>query len=261
MWDDPVISLNINLNEIAIFFSILLRVGIILFMLPIFSAGGIPNNIKALAVISLSLMLLPFIRQTVQPLPFAPCPLLVVVVGEVIFGIIFSLSMLIVIGAFQFAGELVSFQMGFGFAQVADPQTGAEDTILSVWAQLLALMVFFALNGHHIALRLIIESFRTVPIGGFVLDSALFGKIIIFSGLLFVLAVKLAAPIIVVLILTQLGLGLISKFAPQINILATSFPLTIALGVLFLGITVITWGDMASRSFADLFHFLGNLSK
>ncbi len=254
-----MVSLNINLNEIAIFFSILLRVGVILFMLPIFSASGLPNNIKVLTVVSISLMLVPLVRQSVQPLPFDPCSMLVIIAGEVIFGIIFSLSMLIVVAAFQFAGELVSFQMGFGFSQVADPQTGVEDTVLSVWAQLFALMIFFSLNGHHIVLRLIVESFRTVPIGGFTLNPALFGKIATLSGMLFVLAVKLAAPLIAVLILTQLGLGLIAKFAPQINILATSFPLTIALGVLFLSITVITWGDMATRNFADLFHFLGKL--
>lgn len=254
-------SIYINTTELAIFFSILLRLGIIFFMLPIFAAGGFPNNIKVLTILALSLMLLPLIRQTVQPLPLEPAPLSAVIVGEVIFGLIFSLSMTFIISAFQLAGELISFEMGFGFSQVADPQSGAQFSILSVWAQIVAMMIFFAMNGHQIVLKLIVESFRTVPVGSFALDSTMFGKVILLSGLLFVLALKLAAPVMVVLILVQLGLGLMSKFAPQVNILATSWPITIGIGILFLGITATVWADMAGKSFVDLFHYLGNLSR
>lgn len=178
-----------------------------------------------------------------------------------IFGIVFSLSMLLVIGAFAFAGELISFEMGLGFAQVADPQTGAESTILSVFAQLLAFMIFFSLNAHHFLLKLIVESFQTIPVGTFEIDTALFEKITILSGQLFVLAIKLAAPVISVLLLTQLAMGLMSKFAPQINILTTSFPLTIGIGLILLSFTVVIWKDMAGRFFVDLFHFLGNLPR
>ncbi|MFZ2445918.1 MAG: flagellar biosynthetic protein FliR [Syntrophobacteraceae bacterium] len=254
-------GINVDMAEVAIFLSILLRLSIIFFMLPVFGAAGVPSNVKVCTVAALSLMLLPLIRQSVQPLPLEAMQLTTIVVGEIVFGMVFALSMLFVLAAFEFAGELISFEMGFGFSQVADPQTGAQFTILSVWAQLLALMVFFALNGHHIVLKLIIESFKSVPVGSFTLDSALFGKVIMLSGILFVLAIKLAAPVMTVLILAQLGMGLISKFAPQINILATSWPLTIGLGILFLGLTVVVWGEMASKSFAELFHFLGNLSK
>jgi flagellar biosynthetic protein FliR len=78
---------------------------------------------------------------------------------------------------------------------------------------------------------------------------------------MFILAMKLAAPVLAVLILTQIGFGLMSKFAPQVNILATSFPLTITLGLLFFGITLIFWGEVGIESFARLSHFLGNFTK
>jgi len=256
-----VSGIYINPTELAIFFSVLLRLSVIFFMLPMFVTSGLPDNIKVLTILALSLMLLPFIRESVQPLPLDPAPLSVVIVGEVIFAVIFSLAMAFIIAAFQLAGELVSFEMGFGFSQVADPQSGAEFSVISVWAQLVALMIFFAMNGHMIILKLIVESFKTVPIGSFSLDSALFSKVIILSGLLFVLALKLAAPVMSVLILVQLGLGLMSKFAPQVNILATSWPLTIGIGILFLGITSVVWADVAGKSFAELFHFLQNLSR
>ncbi|MHC1725540.1 MAG: flagellar biosynthetic protein FliR [Syntrophobacteraceae bacterium] len=248
-----MVSIDVNIAEMAVLLSILLRVSIILFMLPMFSASSIPNPVKVCAVLAFSLMLFPIISRHVNPLPLKDLSsLAVVIAGEVVYGILFALSMLLVISAFQLAGELIAFEMGFGFSQTADPQTGARFTVLGVWAQLLAVMIFFVLNGHHIVLRLIVESFRTIPVGSFALDPSLFGKIILLAGLLFVLAMKLAAPVMAVLILTQIALGLMSKFAPQINILATSFPITITLGILFLGLTVAVWGELAHKSFAEL---------
>jgi flagellar biosynthetic protein FliR len=196
-----------------------------------------------------------------QPIALDAGSLFSIIVGEVIFGMVFSLSMLLVISAFEFAGELISFEMGLGFAQVADPQTGVESSILSVFAQLLALTIFFSLNAHHVLLRLIIESFKTIPVGTFTLDSAMFAKVMVLSAQLFVLALKLSAPIVSILILTQLAMGLMSKFAPQINILTTSFPLTIGIGLIVMSFTLVIWKDMAGRFFVDLFHFLGNLAR
>ena len=95
----------------------------------------------------------------------------------------------------------------------------------------------------------------------FSIDSAIFTRILTISGMMFVLAMKLAAPVVAVLILTQIGLGLMSKFAPQVNILATGFPLTIALGLFFFSITLIFWGYAATESFTKLFHFLANFTR
>ena len=242
-------SFDVNITELAILLSIVLRLSIILFMLPIFSSAGVPSALKALTVIALSVMLFPVIRKSIQPVPFELASFTSVIFGELIYGILFSLSMLLVISAFQLAGELIGFEMGFGFSQTADPMTGARFTVLAVWTQLIATLVFLSINGHHMILKILVESFKTVPIGSFALDSALFSKMLLISGMLFILAVKLAAPVLAVLILTQIGLGLMSKFAPQINILATSFPLTITLGMFFLGLTMVFWAEMGTSHF------------
>ena len=254
-------AFNVNITELAILLSILLRLSIVLFMLPIFSSAGVPSTVKAMIVLSLSIMLFPIIKQNIQPVPLDLAALASVIIGELIYGILFALSMLLIISAFHLAGELIGFEMGFGFSQTADPQTGARFGVLSIWTQLLATMIFLSVNGHHMVLKILVESFKTVPIGSFALDSGLFAKMILLSAMLFTVAIKLAAPVLAVLVLTQIGLGLMSKFAPQINILATSFPLTITLGVLFLGLTIMFWGEIGTESFARLFDWLENLSK
>ena len=256
-----MLSFNVNITEVAILLSILLRLSIILFMLPIFSSAGVPAVLKALIVISFSIMLFPVVRQNIQPLPLQAAPLVSVVVGELIYGMLFALSMLLVISAFQMAGEVIGFQMGFGFSQTADPQTGSRFSVLSVWTQLIAIIVFLSIDGHHMVLKILVDSFKTIPIGSFALDSGLFARIILLSGMLFIMAMKMAAPVLAVLILTQVGLGLMSKFAPQINILATSFPLTITMGMLFFGLSLVFWGDIGVESFHRLFRFLENFSK
>ena len=255
-----MVTFNINVTEFAILLAIIVRMGIVLFMLPVFNSASVPHAIKALFVVSFSVMLFPFVRQNVRPIPFELLPLVSVVFGELIFGVFFALSMLLIISAFEFAAELIDFEMGFGFAQTAAPQGRARISVLAAFAQLLAVMIFLSINGHLIVIKILVHSFKTIPVGSFALSAGLFRRMIMLSGLLFVLAIKLAAPVMAALILSQVGMGLMSKFAPQVNILATSFPLTITIGMLFFGITLVSWGGLGVQAFTRLFEFLENFS-
>jgi flagellar biosynthetic protein FliR len=170
--------------------------------------------------------------------------------------VFFSLSILVVLAAFDLAGQLIDFEMGFGFAQTAAPQTRANTTVLSAFTQLLAFMIFLSVNGHLLAIQVLVHSFKTIPVGSFALNAGLFRRMLLLSGGLFVLAVKLASPVLAVLILAQAAMGLMTKFAPQVNMFSVSFPLTITLGMLFLGLTLICWGEVGSQTFALLFDFL-----
>jgi flagellar biosynthetic protein FliR len=256
-----MVTFNVNLIDVAILLAIIIRLGIVLFMLPIFNTTGVPSAFKALLVISFAVMLFPVVRQYVRPISFDPAALGPVVMGELIFGVLFALSMLLIMSAFQFAGDLISFMMGFGFAQTVAPLGKANDTVVSSFAQLLAIMIFLSINGHLIVIEVLVRSFKTIPVGSFVLSAGLFRRVVMLSAMLFVLAIKLASPVLAVLILTQVGLGLMSKFAPQMNIMATSFPLTITIGMIFFGITLASWAGLGARSFALLFEFLKNFSQ
>jgi len=252
-------ALSIQTSDIGIYLAILLRVSIVLFMIPIFASPQVPGVIKVFISLALTGVLYFMLKGTVSPLPFELAGLVGIAVGEIIFGTIIALSFLVIFAAFQFAGELISFQMGFGIAQVIDPQSGAQMTVFSSWFQLVAVLMFFSLNGHHLVLSGLVDSFRTVPMGGFALTQATFTKVVLLSGRLFVIGIKMAAPIMAILFLTHVGLGLMSKFAPEINILIVSFPLTIVLGLLFLGLSITAWGSAMEHYLANLFHLLKGL--
>lgn len=251
-----MLTFHLNPTEIAIYLSILLRMSLILFMTPMFSNAHIPATVKALTSFMLANIIFLLPHQHITPLPLEPLQLLQTVLGEIIFSLVISLSIHMFFAAFQFAGELISFQMGFGFAQVADPQSGIRIGFLSGWFQLIATMIFFGLNGHHLIIKAIAESFQTIPIGGFTLNASTYGKMISLFGYMFVIGIKISAPTMIALLFTQVGFGLFAKFAPQINILAASPPLTILLGFLFLSLSIYIWSNAMENYLGKLMQFL-----
>lgn len=122
-------------------------------------------------------------------------------------------------------------------------------------------MIFLSINGHLIVIKILVHSFKTIPVGSFTLSAGVFRRMLLLSGMMFILAIKLAAPVLAVLMLTHVGLGLMAKFSPQMNLLATSFPLTITIGMVFFGITMVFWGRLGAQSFERIFSFLENFSR
>lgn len=254
-----MVTFRIDYVQVGVFLAILLRLSLILFVLPFFGSNDIPRNVKALLALILAAVLYLVLHGKVPPLDLQPASLIRIVIGEIFFSIVMSLAILTIFAAFQFAGEIIGFQAGFGFAQIADPQTGAQMMVLSGWFQLLATLIFFSLNGHHLILKALVESYRTLPLGGFSMTPDTYGKIVFLSGQLFVIGLKMAAPVMAVFFLTQVGLGLVARFSPEVNILVVSFPLTIVLGFLFIAFSTSVWGSIMVHLFGFVFKFVGNL--
>jgi flagellar biosynthesis protein FliR len=250
--------LNIHLNSagIATYLAILLRLSVVVFMFPPLSNSKVPFKIKAAVVVALASLLYPLLQRAVTPLPFQIGALMRAAVGEVVFGMVLVFALLVILAAFDFAGEILSYLTGLSFAQVVDPQNSAQTTIFSNLLQMMAVLFLFALNGHHIILKTIVESFQVVPIGEFVFQTATLGRLLLLSGQMFVIAIKIAAPVMVVLILTQVGMGVVTKFVPRINIMVTSFPITIILGLVFVILSLPLWAGSIKHLFLRVFELM-----
>ncbi len=248
----------ISTSETLVFLAILIRIGIILFTLPFFRAKEIPTTFKAFLCVAISTVFAFSLIHRLEPIQPTLTNLVWMVIGEFFIGTAFSLSVLVILGALEVAGDIVSFQMGFGFARVADPVTGVQITLISRFFQILGTLIFFALDGHHLMIRAVYLSFLKIP-PGFILDlvgDLQPGQVLNFTGLIFTLAFKLAAPVIIVLFLSEVGMGLIVKFAPQINILVVSFALTIIIGILFAALSIEAWATLIEQAIKGLFTFL-----
>jgi flagellar biosynthetic protein FliR len=163
--------------------------------------------------------------------------------AELMIGFILGLSVKLIFAGVQLAGEFVGYQMGLAMADILDPESGMGTTLIAQFYYLVSLLIFLSIDGHHWFIRALFQSFS-------VLSPGLYHHMIHLAGNMFVIAIKLGAPIMAVMIFTQIGLGMIAKLVPQMNVLIASFPLTICLGLVFLGLSV-EWMVPYLRSLFD----------
>jgi len=162
---------------------------------------------------------------------------ILIIFKEVAVGFLIGYSATLACGACVMAGELISTEMGLAMAELVDPLFGDRISPISQILQIVGLVLFFAMNGHHWLINALVLSYKTVPITGFIESGASISKIIeLFSGLL-VSAIKIAAPIMIVLGLVVVVSGFLARSTPEINIFLIIFPTKILVGVLILAVT------------------------
>ena len=249
----PAVLVNWSLLQFQALVLILMRVSPILFMMPVFSSRSLPNLLKAGLTLTVSLILLPLVQLDPRLLPSEPIQFGFLMAAELMIGLILGLSVKIIFTGIQMSGELAGFQMGLSLANVMDPQSEVNAPILSQFLYLLSLVVFLAIDGHHWFFRALYQSFLLLAPGEIHLQEGLYRHFLGLLTSLFVVAIKIAAPVMAVLIFTQIGLGILAKAVPQINILITSFPLTLGIGLLFLALSI----ELILPTLKDLFQQTG----
>jgi flagellar biosynthetic protein FliR len=230
--------LNISPQQLQIFILVLIRVSVVLFLFPIFESAVIPAVIKAGLSLVVALLLVPAVA--VAPARFPPTVLEtgMLLVSELFIGMLLGLTVRLFLAGVQFAGQIIGFQMGFSIINVFDPQSGGQVSIIDQVSYWMVLLIFLILNGHHVLILALSESFRILAPGALVLKRGLLTMLIGLSSQMFVLGIKMAAPAIAALLFTDAAFGLSAKFAPQMNILIAAFPLKIVVGLIFFGLAL-----------------------
>lgn len=214
----------------------LMRISLVLFVLPFFNSRSAPTPIKAALCLVLALALGPTIGFSGRELPPDIWSIALMLIGELTMGLTLSLLVGFLFAAVQTGGSIIGFQMGFAMVNVVDPMTGVQETATAHFLYMLTTLVFLHMGGHLLLLKAFAESFRLVPPGGLYLSPGLSIRVIELSSQIFVLAVRIAAPVMVAVFLVDLAIGLISRAAPQMHVLVFGFPLKITIGFIFLGL-------------------------
>ncbi len=230
--------LSWSVHQFQIFLLIVMRVAFILFMMPLLGAINVPVLAKAGLTLTVSLILLPVVQIHPALFPSEPLHFLFLMIFECLIGFILGLSIKILFASVQLAGEFAGFQMGLAMAQIVDPQSGVDATLMAQFYYFLSLLIFLSVNGHHWFFKAVVQSFRLLPPGGLDLHEGLYRYFVSLSGKMFLIGIKISAPVMAILILTQVAMGIIAKMVPQMNMLMTSFPLTIGLGMIFIGLSL-----------------------
>jgi flagellar biosynthetic protein FliR len=214
------------------------RIAAMMLFAPLFGSSRIPRRVRVMLASVLTLSIVPTLPPVM--LPETLWGLTAAIAGEMTFGLAMGMVLSFVFIAAQWAGEIVGQQMGFNLSEVFDPSFGAQGSIVGELYFMLTLVVFLTVGGHHAMLIGLRESFDSLPLLTLGMSTPLFDTIVGFFQGATVLAFRLAAPMLVTMLVVDLALGLIGKMMPQMNVMAMGLSLRSALGlvVLILGLSL-----------------------
>ncbi len=186
---------------------------------------------------AIAVAIFPTINNSQMTLPDSLINFILLIFKELAIGFLIGYVATLAFGAFVMAGELISTDMGLTMAELVDPLFGDNISPISQILQIVALILFFVMNGHHWLINALVLSYKTVPITEFIEVGVSTSKIMhLFNGI-FVAAIKIAAPIMIILGLIVVVSGFLARSTPEINIFLIIFPLKILIGFLLLAIT------------------------
>ncbi len=206
--------------------------------MPIFKSKSIPVLFRLGLALAASIILYPLLDQTVFVVPDHIGNFFLGAVGEILLGISIGMSVNLIFVGLQIAGQISGYQMGLALARVMDPAAGQQVPLLSQFYQLFAFLLFLIVNAHHWFIKALVDSYRLIPPFGFRVSGSLIEQLMGIAGNMFVIGVKVGAPIIAALLLTSIAFGLIARTVPQMNILFVAMPLKIMIGLLFIGFSL-----------------------
>lgn len=218
----------------------LARVLGLLMTAPFLSDTGIPQTVKVL----LGVMVTVAIAPALGPMPGVSVGSwegLAILTREVAIGAALGMVVQVLYGAVSLAGELAGMQMGLGFSTIYDPASASSATSLSAVLTTLAALTFFAIDGHLALLGALTQSFQTLPVEARGLHAAGLHELAAYGGVLCLQGATMALPLTMTMIIVNVALGMLSRAAPQLNIFSIGFPVTMGAGLLMLGLGMPEW--------------------
>ncbi len=243
-------TIHILLPEFQAFLVLISRIGGLLAALPVLSGQNVPVKVKLALVLVLGAALAPVIH--LPPVSFDPMLLTAGLISEMAIGLTIGLAVRLFFGALELAGEMIGIQMGFGVVQLFDPTTAHQTPMMAQYFTLLASLVFLSLNAHMLVVATIVSSYEAIPAFGATLPSGLGDDVVHLSQHMFTIGLKLAAPVLITILLLNILLAILGRTVSQINVFVLSFPVTIAGGLLVIGVSMPFTVDLLSREIERL---------
>ncbi len=213
------------------------RIGAMLMAAPVFSVRQVPVRWRVLLAVLITLALQPIL---------APVPVvdmygaegILIALQQVGIGALMGFILQLAFNALIFGGQVMAYSMGLGFAHMMDPANGVQVPVVSQYWMILAMLAFLLSNGHLVLLAGVAQSFEILPVAVDGLTRAGLWTLIEWSSALFASGLLMALPIIIALLLVNIGMGVVSRAAPQLNIFAIGFPITLLVGFILMWVSL-----------------------
>ncbi|HPF59097.1 MAG TPA: flagellar biosynthetic protein FliR [Candidatus Competibacteraceae bacterium] len=237
----------------------LTRVAAMVLTAPVFSSRVTPRRVRLMVALALTWAILPFVPPMPMVEPLSPAGLLVTA-QQLLIGLSMGFLLRLVFGALELGGQVIATQVGLGFASLVDPQSGAQSALLSQFYTLLGTLVFLGLNGHLMLIQLLADSFTVLPVAPTGADRDWLWIVVNWAGHMFAGAVLVALPAIASLLVVNMAFGVMVRAAPQLNIFAVGFPITLILGLLIILYSLPNLMYQLNNLFSEAFRGISQLA-
>lgn len=210
---------------------------------PLFNSRGVPIRIRLALGLAIALAVVPALPPA-PPIPAGSWLALTVLAREAAIGIAMGFTLRLVFTAVDMAGELIGLQMGLSFATFFDPEASGQTIVLGEFLGLLANLIFLGLEGHLMLIDITVRSFEWLPVAAGPLASSGWAFIAHYGVTVFAAGFLLALPLIATLLITNIALGVLTRAAPQLNLFAVGFPVTLTAGFLVLMLSLTAFGPV-----------------
>ncbi|MDN3639870.1 flagellar biosynthetic protein FliR [Simiduia curdlanivorans] len=241
------------------YFLPLARLSAFMLAAPIFGSRLIATRVRLLLALLVTLLLVPSLPELPKVEGFGLSTLLLVV-QQTLIGFVAGFSMQVAFQVVVLGGQFIAMKMGLGFASMNDPSNGVTVTIVSQYYLMLVTLLFVVGDGHLLLLRILAESFYSLPIGSGWVPAALLWDLVATGSWMFGAALLLALPVLTSLMIVNISFGVMGRSAPQMNIFTVGFPITLILGMflIWFGFTTFlgNYNQFMQEGFGLLRHLL-----
>lgn len=200
---------------------------------PVLGNRSVPLQVKVALALFVTLLIAPVLPP---PPPVSPASAagLLVLAQQVLIGAAMGFTARIVVSAAEMAGQLAGLQMGLGFALFFDPESSGQAPLVAEFYGLIAILTLLATNGHYVILTALAESFRVLPVMVEPMSARGFLTLVRWGGQIFEIGLMMSLPVVGALLIANIGIGILTRAAPQLNIFAVGFPVTLTVGFVML---------------------------
>src|SRR3954464_11622925 len=244
----------------ATFMLVFARIGAMVMLLPGFGETNIPTRIKLSIALLLTLIVLPLHRAAYQVDMSSLTPLLVLMLHEIVIGIVLGATARVTLSALQVAGSVIAQQLGLGFVTAIDPTQGQQGLLIGNFLTILGLTLLFATDSHHLVIAALNESYRIFAPGELMSSGDIASLATRAFAAAFRIGAQLAAPFLVFGLVFNIGLGVLARLMPQMQVYFVGVPLSILVGFLIFALVLSAMMGTYLNYFTGVMHQLTPLN-
>ncbi|MFI3186908.1 MAG: flagellar biosynthetic protein FliR [Methylococcaceae bacterium] len=246
------------LNQVGLFIWPLMRISAMFISVPLFSIRAVPARVRLILSVAITLVIMPLL-PSLPPVEMFSYTGFMMAITQIMIGLTSGFILQLVFAAVVFAGQGIALSMGLGFSMMVDPQSGQQVPVIAQIYTVTTTLIFISLDGHLLLIQMLLDSFKTLPIGIEGIDKAGIWSILMWGSQMFAGGLLLAMPVIASLLLVNIIFGVAARSAPQLQIFSVGFPVTLMIGMLLVWKTLPDGLDQFSGLLTEGYGVIGHI--